>query len=153
MIERLLRAEVSVPREPEAVWAAATDWTRQGEWMTGTRVWVTGGGGDGPGSELAAFTGLGSLGVLDTMRIEVWRPPSECAVRHTGNLVRGTGGFTVEPAGAGRSRFVWWERFEFPTVLAVAWPLVAPAVVWGLRRSLRSFAVFCRDHEGGQEAR
>ncbi|SFD58265.1 Polyketide cyclase / dehydrase and lipid transport [Actinopolyspora alba] len=147
MIERELRSAISVPHAPEVVWAAVTDWSRQGEWMLGTRVWIAGGGGDRPGSELAAFTGLGSLGVLDTMRIEVWQPPERCSVRHTGALVRGTGGFVVEPDGAGGSRFLWWERFELPTVFAVGWPLAAPAVEWGLRRSLRSFVAFCRNYE------
>ena len=53
----------------ETTWAALTDWTRQGEWMLGTSVRVTGGDGRGVGSTLAAFTGVGPLGFTDTMRI------------------------------------------------------------------------------------
>lgn len=147
MIIREVSRSIRVPRSAEVVWSAATDWTAQGEWMIGTTVRVTGGDGRGPGSELAAFTGLGGVGVLDTMEIVEWRPPVRCSVRHTGTVVRGTGGFRVAAIDADTSEFTWWERFELPTLLAVGWPLARPAVESGLRRSLRAFVRFCERFE------
>lgn len=141
-----LRLVVDVAAPAERVWALATDWARQGEWMLGTEVYVVAGDGRGPGSRLVAFTGIGGLGFLDTMEITHWEPPRRCDVRHTGRLVRGTGGFEVRPHGANSTRFTWYERLELPLgpLGALGWPVVAPAYRWGLRRSLRTFAELCR---------
>lgn len=142
-----VRSRVRIPCSRRTVWTVATDWPGQSEWMLGTLVRVTGGDGRSPGSELVAFTGVGDLGFLDTMRIELWQPPSSCAVRHEGKLVRGTGGFTVDPAGEDATDFVWWERFELPAVLLPLWSLARPVVSWGLKRSLRGFARCCLRYE------
>ncbi|WP_295148235.1 MULTISPECIES: SRPBCC family protein [unclassified Saccharopolyspora] len=141
-----LRLEVPVPAPPEAVWAAATDWPRQGEWMLGTSVHVVRGDG-GPGSQLAAFTGFYGLGFLDTMEIVEMREPLCCRVRHTGRLISGEGGFRVISRGDDdRSTFVWWEDLSLPAGTGPAWPVVRPAFAWGLRKSLDRFAVFCVEH-------
>lgn len=133
--------EVDVAASPAATWAAITDWARQGEWMLGTRVDVTAGDGRGEGSRLAAFTGVGPLGFTDTMDITAWDPPTRCAVRHTGRLVRGTGLFEVRPRGA-QSTFVWHERLEAGPVIGLGWQVVGPAFRAGIRYSLRRFARF-----------
>ncbi|WP_033376263.1 SRPBCC family protein [Actinopolyspora halophila] len=138
-----VRSRVRIPCSRRTVWTVATDWPGQSEWMLGTLVRVTGGDGRSPGSELVAFTGVGDLGFLDTMRIELWQPPSSCTVRHEGKLVRGTGGFAVEPTGEDETDFVWWERFELPALLLPLWLLAKPVVSWGLKRSLRDFARRC----------
>lgn len=143
-----LRLSVPVEHSAEVVWAAASDWSRQGEWMLGTEVHVTGGDGAEPGSTLAAFTGFGGVGFLDTMRITEWQPPSRCDVEHTGSLVRGTGGFHVVRAGPHSCTFVWWERLVLPLFGAQLWPVVRPAFTWGLRRSLNEFATFCGRYDG-----
>ncbi|PRW64835.1 SRPBCC family protein [Actinopolyspora mortivallis] len=137
-----VRSRVSVPCSPHTVWETATDWAGQQRWMLGTFVRVTGGDGQGPGSELMAFTGFGDIGVVDTMRITQWQPPVCCVVRHEGKLIRGSGGFTVvgDETGTG---FEWWERFELPAVLLPLWWLLKPLVVWGLDRSLRRFRDRC----------
>jgi hypothetical protein len=124
-----------------ATWEAATDWDGQGAWMLGTTVRGTAQGGRGVGGGIEAFTGVGWLGVLDTMRIEQWEPPHRCHVVHTGRLVRGTGTFVVEPRGTG-SRFVWREDLELPLGLLgrLGWPLVRPLLAAAVRRSLRRFA-------------
>ncbi|GGM42914.1 polyketide cyclase [Longimycelium tulufanense] len=141
------RHTVAVPASVETVWAAVTDWPRQGEWVVGTTVFVTAGDGAGVGSELAAFTGVGSVGFLDTMEIVGWEPPHRCEVRHTGRLVRGTGVFTVQPTADG-AELVWEERLEPPLgrVGELVWPLVRPLFDRRLRRSLAHFAEFCRRH-------
>ncbi|ASO18527.1 uncharacterized protein YndB with AHSA1/START domain [Actinoalloteichus hoggarensis] len=140
---------VAVPERAETVWAAATDWARQGEWMLGTEVDVVGGDGRSVGSRLAAFTGAGGIGFLDRMEITGWDPPRSVAVRHTGRLVRGEGGFRILPHDGGeRCTFLWEERLTLPlgALGGLGWAMVRPAFEWGLRRSLTDFARLCRDY-------
>lgn len=142
MTELVERVPVAAPAE--AVWAAVTDWPRQGEWMLGTTVEVTGGDGRGAGSTLSARTSVGPLGFTDDMEITSWQPPVRCEVRHTGKVVRGTASFEVRPVGASTSELVWTERLDLPFGAAgrVAWPLVRPGFRLGVRYSLRRFAKF-----------
>ena len=138
-----LHLSARVDEAAETVWSAVSDWSRQGEWMLGTEVHVLSGDG-GLGSRVAAFTGLGGVGFLDTMEVVEWRPPRCCRVRHLGGLIRGEGGFQVVAAERGRSLLLWWERLELPPGGSLAWPAARPAFVWGLRRSLTRFAAFSR---------
>ncbi len=135
-----LRVDVDAP--VEATWAGATDWAGQGEWMLGTSVRPTAQGGQGVGGGIAAFTGIGPLGFLDTMTITRWEPPHRCHVLHTGRIVRGTGEFRVEPRGAGQSVFVWREDLELPLgpLGRLGWLLGKPLFAFGVRLSLRRFA-------------
>ena len=146
----VLRTDVDAP--VEQTWAGAVDWAGQGEWMLGTTVRPTKQGGQGVGGGIAAFTGLGPLGFLDTMVITRWEPPRSCHVLHTGRVVRGTGAFDVEPRGEGRSTFVWREDLELPlgAIGRMGWPLVRPLFAFGVRLSLRRFA---RWVEAGRAAR
>jgi uncharacterized protein YndB with AHSA1/START domain len=147
--------QVDVDAPPERVWAALVDWDRQGEWMLSTDVRSDDEtGGQGVGGRLAARTGLRlpggrRIGVLDSMVITEWTPPRVVHVRHTGRVVRGTGVFEVRPRGDG-STFVWTERLDLPLgpLGRLGWPLVRPAMVAGVRLSLRRFAAFARDHRG-----
>ena len=136
----VLRTDVDAP--VEQTWAGAVDWAGQGEWMLGTRVWPAERDGQGVGGGIAAFTGVGPLGFLDTMVITRWEPPRSCHVLHTGRIVRGTGAFDVEPRGDGKSTFVWREDLELPLGLLgrLGWPLVRPLFAFGVRLSLRRFA-------------
>src|SRR5947208_14676119 len=115
------------------------DWSRQGEWIPGTRVR----GGSGPGAEVAAWTGIGRVGFTDTMVITEWDPPRRCVVRHTGRVVRGAGVFEVVPAGTG-SEFRWTERLDLPLGAAgrCGWLLARPLAQRGMDLSLRRFARF-----------
>ena len=133
---------VDVDAPVEQTWAGATDWAHQDRWMLGTRVWPTAADGQGVGGEIAAFTGVGRLGFLDTMRITRWEPPHRCHVLHTGRLVRGTGAFDVEPRGEGRSTFVWREDLELPfgPLGRLGWRLGKPLFAYGVQLSLRRFA-------------
>jgi hypothetical protein len=137
-----IAVDVVIDAPPEAVWSAVTDWPRQSEWMLGTVVRSTDLDGVGVGGGLEAFTGVGRLGVLDTMVITEWDPPRRCVVLHTGKVVKGLGIFEVVALPGGRSRFVWAEELDLPLgVLGKAgWPIVRPGFAWGVGRSLQKLA-------------
>lgn len=145
---RSLRLAVEVQAPAEVVWAAATDWSRQGEWILGTEVYVTSGDGASPGSRIAAFTGVGGIGFLDLMEITEWDPPRRCTVHHYGRLLRGGGEFMVEPRSPDRAAFIWAEHLQLPLgwLGLAGWQVVRPLSVVGLRRSLQRFAEFCRNY-------
>ncbi len=150
------RVELTVPVDvnvPAAVlWDAVTDWPGQGEWMLGTRVEVVGGGeGRHLGAGLRAVTGIGPLGVVDTMDIVEWDPPKRCVVRHTGKVVRGDGVFEVVELGPERSRFLWTELLDLPlgAVGRFGWPLVRPSFRWGVERSLHAMARLAEERYRG----
>jgi carbon monoxide dehydrogenase subunit G len=137
-----LTVTVEVDAPPRRVWDALVDWDHQGDWMIGTRVRATAQGGVGVGGRLEAFTGIGPLGLLDTMVITEWDPPRRCVVRHTGRLIRGEGIFAVEELPGARSRVRWTELLDLPLGAAgrAGWSLVRPAARAALLHSLRRFA-------------
>jgi hypothetical protein len=145
---------VVVDAPEERVWAALTDWSRQGEWMLLTDVAPEIGPAQGTGGRLRAVTGLRlrggrRLGVVDTMEITRWEPPTRVDVLHTGRVVRGSGVFEIVPE-EGRTRFLWSERLDLPLgrLGRLGWPAVEPVMRAGVRRSLRRFAEFARTHAG-----
>jgi Polyketide cyclase / dehydrase and lipid transport len=144
---------VDVAAPVAQVWAALVDWDRQGEWMLLTDVSTLEGDAQGVGGRLAARTGIPRpggkhLGVLDTMLITGWDPPNRVDVRHTGRVVRGTGTFEIRPRGAAASTFVWTEQLDLPLgrLGRLGWPLVRPAMVAGVRLSLKRFAAYAARH-------
>ena len=146
LTEMTERVDVDAPAD--TVFAAATDWGRQHEWMLGTTVRVRRGDGHSIGSEVEAVTGIAGLGVADRMRITVWDAPWRCEMRHLGRVVRGMGIFAVRPRGRDAATFEWTEQLELPlgTLGTLRWPLVRPLFGWGLRLSLDRFAAFCRTY-------
>ncbi|HEU0089527.1 MAG TPA: SRPBCC family protein [Pseudonocardiaceae bacterium] len=143
-----LTMRVDVPAPPETVFAVATDWEHQDEWMLGTTVRVLRGDGRSVGSEVEAVTGVRGIGISDRMRITRWDAPLRCEVHHIGWLVRGTGIFAVRPRGPGAATLEWTEKLELPLgVLGrLGWLLIRPVFGWGLRLSLRRFADLCRTY-------
>jgi hypothetical protein len=152
-VELPVRVEVDAPAD--VVWRYVTDWERQGEWMLGTRVRVTG-GNRGVGTTLRAVTGIGPLAVADTMEVVEFTPPSgaepgRAAVRHTGRVIRGDGVFEVVELGPQRSRFSFTELLDLPggPLGRVAWRLGSPVVRAGFVASLRRMAARCpREYAG-----
>lgn len=143
-----LALDVPVNAPVESVFWGFADWAAQDRWMLGTRVEVVGAGpGHGEGERIAAWTGLGPVGFWDTMTITRWEPPYRVDVLHTGRVVRGTGTMEALELPGGRSRFVWSEDIELPLGVlgAIGWPVVKPAFVAGVRRSLRGFARLVED--------
>lgn len=138
---------VNVSAPPEQVWAALTDWEGQGEWILATKVRQSSTMRMGLGTEIEAVTGLGRLGVRDTMRVTEWDPPWRCTMQHTGRLIRGRGIFEVA-ARPGGSRFSWTEDLELPfgIIGRIGWTLVRPLIRWGLQHSVNRFATFAESY-------
>jgi hypothetical protein len=117
----------------EKVWAALADWESQGDWMLQTRVDVTSDIREGVGTTIAAFTGIGKLGVMDHMVVTSWQPPHICDVLHTGKIIKGTGRFELVVIDAETTRFNWSEEILAPRAIFL---LIAPGLYAGVRISL-----------------
>ena len=117
----------------EKVWAALADWESQGDWMLQTRVDVTSEIREGVGTTIAAFTGIGKLGVMDQMVVTSWQPPHICDVLHTGKIIKGTGRFELVVIDADTTRFNWSEEILAPRAIFL---LIAPGLYAGVRISL-----------------
>jgi len=140
-------AGVTVHAGQQQVWDLVVDWPRQREWILGTRTE----GGHGVGATLVGRTGIGPVGFADPMEITEWQPPTRCAVRHLGKVVRGSGVFEVLPRPRlDGTELRWTEQIELPVPLPpmiarlVAATLVGPAARLGLAWSLRRFARIAR---------
>lgn len=121
----------------DKVWQSLSDWESQGEWMLATRIWVTSEIRIGIGTQIQAFTGVGTLGVLDTMCVTSWNPPFSADVEHTGALIKGSGRFELVALSAERTRFNWSEEIIAPRFIFLA---IWPGIYCGVRLSLLRFA-------------
>jgi len=145
-----LAIRVNCEAPMEKVWARIADWSSQGEWMLATRVWVTSEISEGVGTSIAAFTGpahriyprFSSLGLLDTMTVTTWQPPTRCDVIHTGKILKGTGTFQIESTGSHSSTFYWSETIDIHRVLFL---IGAPFIWLGVRISLARFVRQCKN--------
>ena len=117
----------------EKVWAALADWESQGEWMLQTSVEVTSEIREGVGTSIAAFTGIGKLGIMDHMTVTSWNPPTICDVVHTGAIIKGTGRFELTALSENSTRFDWSEEILAPRAIFL---LIAPGLYAGVRISL-----------------
>lgn len=117
----------------EKVWASLADWESQGDWMLQTKVKVTSQLREGVGTSIAAFTGIGKIGIMDYMSVTTWQPPNICDVVHTGSIIKGTGRFELTQLDSQTTRFAWSE--EIVATRALFW-LMAPGLYAGVRISL-----------------
>lgn len=133
-----VHAAVDVPATAEQVWSVLVDWPRHREWVPFTRAE----GGAAEGASVRAWTGVGTVGFLDTMVISSWRPPTRVAVRHTGRLVRGEGRFDLLDLPGGRCRVTWSELIDLPLgpLGRVGWIGVGPLARLMLHTALRRLA-------------
>jgi hypothetical protein len=130
---------VAAPRD--VVFAAATDWERQGTWIPLTRVRIARGDGRSAGSVVEAFTGVGPLGFLDVLEIVRYDPPRAVEVLHVGRWVRGPGAFTFGEVDAGtRVGLREWLHLPGGRAGRLAWALARPLAEAAARRSLATFA-------------
>jgi hypothetical protein len=128
---------------PSIVFAAATDWPRQREWIPGTRVTLVDLDGKSVGSTIAAYTGFFSIGFTDLMEITNWEPPYLCQVKHIGRFIRSsTGTFSVEQVSEMSTRFNWSETIALPFGIfgRIGWVLAKPVACRALSFSLKRFA-------------
>ena len=121
----------------QKVWDSLVQWEKQGEWMLQTKVWVTSEITEGVGTSINAFTGIGPLGVLDSMTVTAWQPPHTCDVLHTGKIIKGTGRFHLREITSDTTIFDWSEEVIAPRVLFL---VMLPALYIGVRISLSRFA-------------
>lgn len=141
-----VEASVSVAVPADRAFAELLDAEGQGRWMLGTSIYPVEGGVAAPevGSRLVAFTGILGFGILDTMEVTEHVPGRRWVVEHHGNVIKGSGVFSVEPLPGPAERCVvrWAEELDLPfgVIGRVGWPAVKPAVRWGLQKSLNSFA-------------
>jgi hypothetical protein len=143
---------LNLPCSAQRAWDEITDWNNQGAWMLQTSVWLTSEIENGPGTEIAAFTGpfhklfprLKFLGVLDTMVVTNWQPPHICDVVHTGKIIKGTGRFQLSAINENTTRFDWSEEILTPRVIFL---LIAPGLYAGVRISLAKLSRHLRDRK------
>lgn len=131
-----------IVRAPAArVFAAFTDWERQGEWIPFTTVRLVKGDG-GAGSVVESVTTVGPAILRDEMQVVRMDPPYEVRVVHCGRLLRGPGSLRCTPLQGDRTQVVWHEWFHLPLGLAgrVAWPLLWPGSKVSLTQALKRFA-------------
>lgn len=129
----------------EKVWAEIENWSGQGTWMLSTTVWLTSDQRTGVGTTIAAFTGpfhkrypaFSTFGLLDTMKVTVWEPPTRCEVVHTGAPLKGTGIFLLEAESSNSCLFHWSETIEIHRALFL---LGAPFIWLGVKISLWRFS-------------
>lgn len=121
----------------QQVWDYIALWEKQGDWMLQTKVWVTSEITQGVGTEISAFTGIGKLGILDTMSVTTWQPPHTCDVVHTGKVIKGTGRFHLRQLDAQTTAFDWSEEVLAPRIIFL---LILPALYSGVRISLMRFS-------------
>ncbi len=142
-----LELTVEIRQPAKVVWKHLVDWRGQSDWMLQTKVWseldqdrtIK----NGKGVLIFAFTGLFpnlypkiKLGVLDTMEVTKWQPPTRCDVVHIGRIIRGTGKFElVEKKNV--TTFYWSEEIIAPAILIA---ILKPFILIGVRISLRRFA-------------
>ena len=117
----------------EKVWDALADWESQGDWMLQTTVEVTSDIREGVGTSIAAFTGVGKLGIMDHMTVTSWNPPHVCDVLHTGKIIKGTGRFELTALSTQSTRFDWSEEVLAPRAVFL---FIAPSLYAGVRISL-----------------
>ena len=142
MTERV-EASVDLQTDPETAFAAVVDLPSQEKWIIATKLYPIEGDASVPhvGSRLAAFSGVGSIGFLDTMVVTEYDPPYRWVTDKDGDLLRGVGIMQVEPRLEG-CRVTWANELELPfgVIGRVGWLVVRPVARILMQASLRRLA-------------
>ena len=144
-----IRLNVNLPCYQQKAWQAIANWEEQGSWMLQTSVWVTSTIREGEGTSISAFTGpfhksypkFSSMGLLDTMVVTSWQPPSRCDVLHTGKILKGSGTFELIELSANSTKFKWSEEIECSRLKFLA---IFPFLWIGVRISLARLSTSLR---------
>lgn len=147
-----IRISLTLPCNQVRAWKAIADWEAQGNWMLQSKVWVTSEIREGVGTSIAAFTGpfykryprFSKVGLLDTMVVTNWQPPSRCDVLHTGKVLKGTGTFELVEISQDATRFNWSEDIECSRLQFLA---IYPFLWIGVRISLARLSASLRAPE------
>jgi hypothetical protein len=133
------RVSVKIQASQENVWQRLVHWESQGEWMALTKVSATEKDSldSGVGTRVVAFTGIGKLGIRDSMVVTQWQPPEFCSVLHDGRIIKGIGEFRLVKIGAEKTRFDWYEEIEAPKWILL---LIKGGILLSVRYSLMKFA-------------
>jgi uncharacterized protein YndB with AHSA1/START domain len=148
MVSAVVTASVELPgvAVPDA-FAAMVDPAAQERWMIATRLYPVQAQVPVPavGSRVAAFTGVGGFGFLDTMTVTAYEPPHRWVVGKDGDLLRGVGIMQVTPTPEG-CRATWTNELTPPFGLLgrVGFLLVRPIVELALLACLRRLARLLR---------
>jgi len=139
-----LRASVELPGiPPDRAFAAMVDLAAQERWMIATKLYPVESTAPVPqvGSRVAAFTGVGGIGFLDTMTVTAYDPPYRWVVAKDGHLLRGVGTMQVD-ATPGGSRATWVNELTppFGVLGRLGSRLAGPVAVAALRACLRRLA-------------
>ena len=140
-----VRVEVSVTVacSQEDAFAALVDPRAQEKWIISTRLYAIEGAVSVPqvGARLAAFSGAGSIGFLDTMTVTAYEPPHRWVTDKDGDLLRGVGTMQVDPLPEG-CRVTWANdlRLPFGIIGRVGWVFAKPLATVMLGASLRRLA-------------
>lgn len=137
-------ASVELPGIPATqAFSALVDPAAQERWMIATRLYPIQTEVRVPdvGSRLAAFTGVGGVGFLDTMTVTAYEPPVRWIVDKDGSLLRGVGTMAVTPTPDG-SRATWTNELTLPfgPLGRLGFLVVRPAVELALAACLRRLA-------------
>lgn len=145
-----LRVGVEIAASPEEVWRVLEPIEDHVEWMTDAEsITFTSPATRGVGTTFDCVTKLGPVRLTDRMVVTEWEPAQAMGIIHEG-AVKGTGKFTLAPAGSGRTQFTWAEELRFPWWLAgpAGAAIAAPILraVW--RRNLRALKTIVEGSQG-----
>jgi carbon monoxide dehydrogenase subunit G len=105
---------IDIDAPPDRVWAELEDLPSHVEWMADAEsMTITSEQTSGVGTVAEVATTIGPLRTTDVMRFTEWDEGRAMAVRHEG-LVSGSGRFTLDDIGGGRTRMTWSEELDFP---------------------------------------
>lgn len=140
-----VRVEVSVvvATSQDKAFAAMVDLPSQEKWIIATKLYAIEGTVSPPhvGARVAAFSGAGSIGFLDTMTVTAYEPPYRWVTDKDGDLLRGVGTMQVDPHPDGC--LVTWAndlRLPFGVIGRVGWVVAKPMAQLLLGASLRRLA-------------
>lgn len=150
-MKAVVNASVELPGiQPLAAFEAMVDLAAQQRWMIATRLYPLEADAPVPqvGSRVAAFTGVGGLGFLDTMTVTAYEPPHRWVVDKDGQLLRGIGTMQVTPVSGG-CRASWTNELTLPFGILgrLAFPVIRPVAELALRACLQRMARMLRTGE------
>ena len=109
-----IRVAIDINASTQRVWDVVEPIERHVDWMAdAVAIRFKTDQTRGTGTEFYCDTKVGTIKLVDEMKITSWVPLKAMGVTHTG-VVTGTGEFTLEALTPTTTRFVWTEVLVFP---------------------------------------